>query len=191
MSHTKLAPLLLLTRIRWLMDLAAYQGPRRILQINEEPCREHHIASEPAWQAQECSELRGAVPYNQWVSGNDGRSDRFHSGVAWKLDTYVWIHVRWIYPNSLVSVKYILIAAQKDKAIEMRDKLDSFRDRFMVDLMIEMRVKQGLLFVLHTDWPTWLICGIRCHSRWREVCACWHCKSPRWAVYAFCLMFVK
>ena len=59
--------------------------------------------------------------------------------------------MRWIYPNSLVSVKYILIAAQKDKAIEMRDKLDSFRDRFMVDLMIEMRVKQGLLFVLHTD----------------------------------------
>ena len=45
----------------------------------------------------------------------------------------------------------------KDKAIELRDKLDNFRDRFMVDLAIEMRVKQGLLFVPDADCSTCLI----------------------------------
>jgi len=39
------------------------------------------------------------------------------------MDSYT----RWIYPDSLVPVNYILTAAQKDKAIEMRDKVDSFR----------------------------------------------------------------
>ena len=59
------------------------------------------------------------------------------------MDTYVWIHVRWIYSNSSVLVKYILVAAQKDRAIELRDKLDNFKDRFMVELTIDMRVEQG------------------------------------------------
>jgi len=65
---------------------------------------------------------------------------------------------------SSVPDQYILVAAQKDKAIELRDKLDSFRDRFMVDLAIEMRVKQGLLFVPDIDCPTCLDQSIRCHS---------------------------
>ena len=64
------------------------------------------------------------------------------------------------HPDSLVLVKYILIVAQKDKAIEMQDKLDSFRNRFMVDLAIEMRVKQGVVFVPDTIFPTCLTCGI-------------------------------
>jgi len=34
-----------------------------------------------------------------------------------------------------------------DKVIELRDKLDGFKDRFIVDLAIEMRIKQGLVFV--------------------------------------------
>jgi len=72
--------------------------------------------------------------------------------------------MRWIYPDSLVPGQYILVAAQKDKAIELQDKLVNFRDRFMVDLAIEMRVKQGLLFVPNADCLTCLIQSIRCHS---------------------------
>jgi len=48
-------------------------------------------------------------------------------------------------PDSSVPVKYILVAAQKDKAIELRDKLDNFKDRLMVELTIDMQVKQGLM----------------------------------------------
>jgi len=147
MSHTKLAPLLLSTWIRWLIDLAAYQGPRRILRIDEESCREYHIASEPARQGQKSSKLEGAVPYNQRVSGNDGKSDGFHSRLARTLDTYVWIHVRCIYSDSSVLAKHILVAAQKDKAIELRERLDVFAKNFDRALLIEIRLEQGLVSI--------------------------------------------
>jgi len=48
-----------------------------------------------------------------------------------------------------------------DKTTNLQDKLDSFGDRFMGDLTIKIRVKQGLIFVPHIDCPTCLIHGIR------------------------------
>jgi len=45
----------------------------------------------------------------------------------------------------MVPVKYILVAAQKDKAIELRKKLDAFVDKFAQDLLIEIRVEQDLV----------------------------------------------
>ena len=47
----------------------------------------------------------------------------------------------------LVAAKHILVAAHKDKAIELRRNLDEFRERFVVDLMLEVRIGQGLAFV--------------------------------------------
>jgi len=58
------------------------------------------------------------------------------------------------------SVKYNLIAAKKDKAIELRDKLDSFRNKLTGDLMIDIRLEQGLVFTPDSDCPTCLIHGI-------------------------------
>lgn len=52
--------------------------------------------------------------------------------------------------------QYIFVAAQKDKAIELRNKIDNFKGRLMVELTIDIRVKQGLLFVsdliVRIDW---------------------------------------
>ena len=61
-----------------------------------------------------------------------------------------------VVPDSSVPVKYILFAAQKDKAIELWDKLDDFRDKFMVDLAIEIRVKQGLMCLILIVQLVWL-----------------------------------
>ena len=47
--------------------------------------------------------------------------------------------------ESVVPVKYILVAAQKDKVIELRDNLNDFAKRFDRDLLIEIRVEQGLV----------------------------------------------
>ena len=47
----------------------------------------------------------------------------------------------------MVPDKYILVAAQKDKAIELRGKLDAFMENFNRDLLIEIRVEQGLASV--------------------------------------------
>ena len=55
--------------------------------------------------------------------------------------------MRWIYPDSLVPGQYILVAAQKDKATELQDKIDNFKDRFMVELTIDMRIEQGLMSI--------------------------------------------
>jgi len=59
------------------------------------------------------------------------------------LDTYVGLMWDGLVPNPSALVKYILVAAQKEKATELRDKLDNFKDRFMVELTIDMRVEQG------------------------------------------------
>ena len=45
----------------------------------------------------------------------------------------------------MVPVKYILVSAQKRKAIELQDNLDAFTDKFDRDLLIEIFVEQGLL----------------------------------------------
>ena len=51
---------------------------------------------------------------------------------------------------------YILVATQKDKAIELRDKLDDFAKIFDRDLLIEIRVEQGLvsvpIFIVQVVW---------------------------------------
>ena len=49
--------------------------------------------------------------------------------------------------ESMVAAKHILVAAHKDKAIELRRNLDEFRERFVVDLMVEVQIGQGLVSV--------------------------------------------
>ena len=49
--------------------------------------------------------------------------------------------------ESLVVAKHILVAPHKDKAIELRKKLDAFARNFDRDLLIEIRTEQGLIFV--------------------------------------------
>ena len=64
----------------------------------------------------------------------------------------------------LVAAKHILVAAHKDKAIELRKNLDEFRERFVVDLMVEVRIGQGLVSV-----PIFLTCLNRdfsYHCQW-------------------------
>ena len=149
----------------WLINLAAYQVPGRISQSNEKPYRKHQNPGWLARQTQESAKLRRTAADIKWISGDGGRSGGFYSGVARKMDTYVWIHVRWIYSDSSVLVKYILVGAKKDRATELRDKFDNFKDRFMVELTIDMRVEQGLVFGSDSDCPVCLICGISRHSR--------------------------
>lgn len=139
--------------MRWLMDLAAYQGPRRISQINEKPCREYCSACKPARQGRENSKLGGAMPYHWWASGNDGRSNGFHSRVARKLDTYGELMWDEFVSNSLLLVKYILVAARRSKAIELREKLDVFAKTFDRALLIEIRLEQGLFSLPITIVP--------------------------------------
>jgi len=50
------------------------------------------------------------------------------------------------FPDSSVPVKYTLVAVRQ-KAIGLWDKLDGFKDRFIVDPAIDMRIKQGLVFL--------------------------------------------
>jgi len=66
--------------------------------------------------------------------------------------------------DSLVLGRYILVAAEKDKAVELQNKVNYFKDRLIVELTIDIRVKQGLVFAADTDCPTCLICGVRSHS---------------------------
>jgi len=46
----------------------------------------------------------------------------------------------------LVAAKHVLVAPHKDKAIELRKKLDVFAGNFDRDLLIEIRAEQGLIF---------------------------------------------
>ena len=56
----------------------------------------------------------------------------------------------------MVLAKYILVAAQKDKAIELREKLDDFAERFRTDVLLDLRVEQGLvsvaIFIVQVVW---------------------------------------
>ena len=49
--------------------------------------------------------------------------------------------------ESLVAAKHILVVPHKDKAVELRKKLDAFARNFDRDLLIEIRTEQGLIFV--------------------------------------------
>jgi len=53
--------------------------------------------------------------------------------------------VRWIYSNSSVLVRYILVAAQKDRATGLQERLDVFAKNFDRALLIEIRSEQGLV----------------------------------------------
>ena len=55
--------------------------------------------------------------------------------------------MRDIYSDSLVLVKHILVAAQKGKAIELRERLDVFAKNFDRALLIELRSEQGLVSI--------------------------------------------
>jgi len=47
--------------------------------------------------------------------------------------------------ESLVAAKHILVLPHKDRAIELQRNLDGFRERFVLDLMIEVQLRQGLV----------------------------------------------
>ena len=48
--------------------------------------------------------------------------------------------------QSIIAAKHILVVPHKDKAIELRKKLDVFAGNFDRDLLIEIRAEQGLTF---------------------------------------------
>ena len=64
----------------------------------------------------------------------------------------------------LVAAKHVLVVPHKDKAIELRRKLDTFAGNFDRDLLIEIRAEQGLIFVPDIQCPGRLICGISHHG---------------------------
>jgi len=47
--------------------------------------------------------------------------------------------------ESLAAARHTLAIAQRDKAIELRKKLDAFAGNFDRDLLIEIRAEQGLI----------------------------------------------
>jgi len=47
----------------------------------------------------------------------------------------------------LVAAKHILVLPHKDRAIELQRNMDGFRERFVLDLMIEVQLRQGLALV--------------------------------------------
>ena len=59
--------------------------------------------------------------------------------------------------ESLVAAKYVFVAPHKDKAIELRKKLDAFAGNFGRDLLLEIRAEQGLIFVPDIHGPNRLI----------------------------------
>jgi len=59
--------------------------------------------------------------------------------------------------ESLVAAKHVLVAPHKDKAIELRKKVDAFAGNFGRDLLLEIRAEQGLIFVSDIRGPNCLI----------------------------------
>ena len=47
--------------------------------------------------------------------------------------------------ESVILVKSIFIATQMDKAIELQGKIDDFAERFITDILLHIRVEQGLV----------------------------------------------
>ena len=75
--------------------------------------------------------------------------------------------------ESLAAAKHILVLPHKDKAIELRRNLDEFRERFVVDLMVEVQIGQGLVSIFIVR-PC-LNCDFSHHCQW-----CF--EHSRWAV---------
>ena len=58
--------------------------------------------------------------------------------------------------ESFVAAKHILAPPHKDKVIELWRNVDEFRERFVVDLMAEVRVGQGLVsMIIFIIWLVW------------------------------------
>jgi len=58
--------------------------------------------------------------------------------------------------HSLITAQHVLVVTNKEKAIELQDKLDAFARNFDRDLLIEIRTEQGLIFVSGIQCPTYL-----------------------------------
>jgi len=171
--------LLLSPLILWLIELPAFWNSRRISRSNERPCQEYDCPSEATQQAQGSPTIRRTARHHQWTSQYDGRSDRFYSDLAQKLDRYVSIRPRHILYYMQCPVKHILVVAQKDKANELQKKLDAFAQNFDWHLLIEIRAEQGLILVSDIQCPNHLIRGIsHCGERHTDR----HCKCSRWVV---------
>ena len=67
-----------------------------------------------------------------------------------------------------MAAKHVLVVPHKDKAIELRKKLDTFAGNFDRDLLIEIRAEQGLIFVPDIQCPGRLIRGISHHGEWDQ-----------------------
>ena len=59
--------------------------------------------------------------------------------------------------QSIIAAKHILVVPHKDKAIELRKKVDAFAGNFGRDLLLEIRAEQGLIFVPDIHGPNCLI----------------------------------
>ena len=79
-----------------LINLAAFQSSRGILQRNEKNGRKHHKDSFPDGTVQGSSKIKRTACYYQWTSWNDRRSDRLYWAVAQKLVRCVLSCMRWI-----------------------------------------------------------------------------------------------
>jgi len=60
--------------------------------------------------------------------------------MAQKSDVYVLIHWNAFVTDQLALVKYIFVDSQKKKAVDLRDKLDMFKDKFDCDLLMEVHI---------------------------------------------------
>ena len=80
--------------------------------------------------------------------------------MAEKLDVYVSIHVNAFMTDWLVPVKYIFVDSQREKATELKKKLDAFKEKFDRHLIIDIRAEQGLIFASDIHRPSWLVCGL-------------------------------
>ena len=126
-----------LTLIVWLIDFPAFRGSGPISWSNEKPCKQHGNPSWPTQQAQTNSKVRQTGCHYHQISQNDGRSGGFLIQKWLKnwTRTYEFIWDRF-FTESVVLVKYILVAVQKGKKTELRDNLDAFADKFDRDLLL-------------------------------------------------------
>ena len=71
---------------------------------------------------------------------------------------YVSIH-RNVFVTDNAPVKYIFVKSQKEKATELKDKIDAFENKFDRHLLIEILAKQGLVFLpdIHRPTDLWLV----------------------------------
>jgi len=99
-----------------------------------------------------CRMMREVVDFvEKWLESWSGVSS-----IVWDILT----------TESLVTAKHILVVPHKDKAIELRKKLDVFAGNFDRDLLIEIRAEQGLIFVSDIQCVNHLIRGIsHCSER--------------------------